>query len=459
MKKDDFLNNLLENKLFLDCTSIKLTNKDVNGNLTCYSGPGYISQEQDGTLSFKIYCKGKLDPRIFFSRINQVTLGKLIEEHHYYNLEANSIDGQSITTHSIIPNFHGGAEIEGFTITGICSKIYGHIETSTVFPKTLIKIYYKGKYKTPSNTIRKTETTIGKEKRGEKVERSVTQFEIDNYDFEILTEEDCTIMVIITEEEVDPLVISQRANEGFQFVTANNQHMAAISIARKNQEEFIVFRQQNELIKPKLLPPISLSAIDRDGYYWKLFCAFFKYCLAHKEQQWHPLYSLIYNVIESSKASLEAHALTLTVAIEGILKIGYANIGIPSKETLELIDTAIKEIEQSKIDPSLIARLIGAMGAMKFPRAKDKLIILKNDGVINDYLYKAWDGLRNSSAHSDELELANIQELINDTNKVCVLFYMLIFDIIGYEGEYTDYSTFGFPNRIKYKSQPFNPLP
>ena len=64
---------------------------------------------------------------------------------------------------------------------------------------------------------------------------------------------------------------------------------------------------------------------------------------------------------------------------------------------------------------------------MKYPRAKDALISLKNQKLIEPLLHKAWDRLRNASAHGAVVDSTKIQEHLNDCQSVLVLFYQLIF--------------------------------
>ncbi len=48
-----------------------------------------------------------------------------------------------------------------------------------------------------------------------------------------------------------------------------------------------------------------------------------------------------------------------------------------------------------------------------------------------------------------------LQEFLELSNKVLILFYHLIFFAIGYQGKYTDYSTIGWPVKdYKVTSQP-----
>lgn len=448
MITDDFLKCILKTNLVLDCHIITITKNTSANEKTTFSGPGYISQNINGKLFFKIYCNTSLDPQIYFSQINQFTPGKLIDDQQYYDLEAKGINGSKLSANSIIPQFSGGVGIEGFTVFGEFSKLFGVNHNEISARGTLVTIYYRDKFKIPSNVARNTETTVGKESRGGKSEYSVAQFDTDGFDFEIFSEEDCTILVIYTKNDINPNTIIQRANEALHFATSLNYPITAVNINKSCINEFIIFEQQLEVINPRLFPPISISKIDRNGHFGKLYCAFFYYCIKNETDEWHPLYKHIYNIIESSKASIDIQALTISVSIEGILKYGFSSIAKPTSETLDSINRAIAIISNSKVSGSLIPRIVGSLRAMKHSRAKDKLLELERNGSVDQKLLLAWNDLRNSTAHSAELRLSKLQKFINDIHSVQVLFNLLVFQIIEYQGIYTDYSTYNFPEKL-----------
>ena len=445
--KEDSLKMIIENNLSIDCTSIKIS-KNIGTEAFIHEGPGVVCQEKDGSISFKIFCSGKLDPKVFFSQLNRFQPGKLIEDNEYFILKADALNGDLIEANSIIPHFNGGIDIDGYTVSGNCSKIFTYKDINSSSTKSTLFIYYNGQYKLPSNITRKTTTVIGDEIRGEKIGHCGSQFNVGIFDFEFIVEEDCTVVIVQFDSDDDPFVIAQRANESFQFITANNQHPFAIKFQQGGRETFVLFRQDPQSIKPRFMPPIPQRPIDNTGSFKNLFSSFFGFVNEYKETDWHPLFVLINNVIETSKVSIDAHALTLSVAIEGILKIGYNEWGATDSQTLEFIDSAKKLISTSDVDPSFMPRVLGAIDSMKHVRAKDKLIKLRDANVIGGNLYKAWEKLRNSSAHSAEIDFNKLQKYINNTYKICTLYYLLIFNIIGYKGEYIDYSVIGFPEKI-----------
>jgi hypothetical protein len=87
---------------------------------------------------------------------------------------------------------------------------------------------------------------------------------------------------------------------------------------------------------------------------------------------------------------------------------------------------------------------LNLIGVLNQVRAKDKLYELHKSGHIEKKLINVWDDVRNKSAHGT-LSCMNIQKCFDNLNCLIVLFYQLIFLLVGYTGKYTDYSSQGFP--------------
>ena len=76
-----------------------------------------------------------------------------------------------------------------------------------------------------------------------------------------------------------------------------------------------------------------------------------------------------------------------------------------------------------------------------------KLCFLPNFSIeaITQEQRGAWSRLRNKLAHGEGLGSASLQEFLELSNMVLILFYHLVFFATGYQGKYTDYSTIGWP--------------
>lgn len=451
----DYLNALANLKFEIDCYLIVLTQEGDIDNPIIYKGPGRIFQNDGNFFSVKFICEGKLDIKEVFGKINRLTPGKLIERTNYYSLKAFDYAGNTWTANSITPNVNGGIQYDSYLVTGNFTELYCLKEGHHEYNGSNLKLLYKGKYKIPCNSYTQSKHFIGSEARGTSSNYNVAQFKIDDIEFEILSEDDRLIVNVFSKSKELTKITAQRIHEALQFVLVNINHWDILLIQKGNIQETIFRTVSQTSQKSRVQPPLHFDTVDRDGSVWKLFEVFLKYTLSYKELNWHPLFELIHKVIESGKASIEAHALTLAVSIEGLLKLSFNKIALLDDEFINMIEEATKEINKSGIDSNLKSRLQGALGAMKMPRAKDRLYCLQQLGIIEDRLVKSWGNMRNSSAHSDSIDFSEIQDYLNDCSAMCVLFYQLIFYAIGYRGGYTDYSVYGFPQK---EYEPPDPL-
>jgi hypothetical protein len=222
--------------------------------------------------------------------------------------------------------------------------------------------------------------------------------------------------------------------------------------------EFTQQMKQNTIIHPPIentkswiQPPIAFNAMGNPNSIWNLYIKYLEHFINYSKASWHPTFNLIKSVIESGKASLALTQLVLSVSVEGLLNIEFGNLALTNLEAREQIRTADKIISESTLAPNIKQRIKSSLGNMLTPRAKDRLIALRNADVIEQRFIDAWDDSRNPSAHGNivnYIEMSAVQKQFNLCRTVLVLFYNLIFLAIGYTGEYTDYSCYNFPTKV-----------
>jgi hypothetical protein len=162
----------------------------------------------------------------------------------------------------------------------------------------------------------------------------------------------------------------------------------------------------------------------------------------------HPLWGQLSAVYEASSGQyVNAEALTLTVAIESLLGTVFPSLGRPSPKDIAAIREAQAYLREWNGDESIKNRIAGSVGQLMQPRALDRMRGLAAKGAITDGQWKAWQRLRNPSAHSYLSPSMPTTEFIKLIQKVEVLFYHLVFYAIGYKGPYMDFASPGWPLR------------
>jgi hypothetical protein len=184
-----------------------------------------------------------------------------------------------------------------------------------------------------------------------------------------------------------------------------------------------------------------------DASVWTLFGAYLEFVLQHDKPQWHPLSENIHLAVMADAGQLESRLIELSVVIEGVLGIGFPTIGKPDTELVAQIDSASKLIQESALGQAIKKRFAGSLSTMKSPRAKDRLLVLVNAGIIRHELMNAWHGMRNSAVHAPGLGGAEIELVYEQYQAALTLLNELVMLLIGYRGAYTDYSVRGWPQR------------
>jgi len=439
---DKRLDSILNNDFVLDCTKIVLTQivpSEGNSEKVTYSGPGTISQDRNGQFLTKVFCSGKA-PKSEFIKINRITPGKIIDRSELYHLSATDITGTSWQADRILPHINH-LDYEDYLVKAHFGKLSCVSQISGSIKKNHLLMNFMGDTEIPCNKVTSSKTYVGNEERAYSANRNVASFVSCGLEFEI-TKKDKWLTVSVTSDSIikDCLII--RVIEALQFVlglsfpgyvvevTQECMHKTRIKTPYELEENF------------RSMPPIQISNIDHGT--WALFDKYLSHFIDYEKESWHPTYGIIHSVIQSSSASVEAQALTVSVAVEGLLKREFSNISKPNKRTKDQIALARKMIIDSELD-NIEDRILGALNGMGNASPRDQLYELESNGLIEEKFITRWKKLRNTFVHGHEPDYEDIQKYLDLHRSVLVLFYQLIFLAVGYDRNFTDYSEYGFP--------------
>ncbi|NEP09208.1 MAG: hypothetical protein F6K14_02975 [Symploca sp. SIO2C1] len=79
---------------------------------------------------------------------------------------------------------------------------------------------------------------------------------------------------------------------------------------------------------------------------------------------------------------IDAHALTLAVAIESIVSIEFAHLGKLTSKEKEAIQKALEYLDSWENDIAIKERIKGSIKALLEPRVGDKMKALEKSGAI-----------------------------------------------------------------------------
>jgi hypothetical protein len=206
--------------------------------------------------------------------------------------------------------------------------------------------------------------------------------------------------------------------------------------------------------RTRLRRPISSHHLTDYEMPWRLFSRYLEYLASYSGAGWPACVLHLHNAIEASANSLNAAILGLCVAVEGLAKLILIEEDEEEKKAIEKLTRKMRCVLRNfKLSETTLGqRAEGLLSNLNVPRLKDRLKPLVQAGVIRDSLIRAWSDLRPAAAHAAALDIdyakpEETQELLVGIDKVTTLMYEIIFHLIGYEEEYTDYSEFDHPPR------------
>lgn len=186
---------------------------------------------------------------------------------------------------------------------------------------------------------------------------------------------------------------------------------------------------------------------------WRLFRHYLEYVLTTvPASSWNRCSYYLYNACEASTGSVDAWAIGVSVAVEGIAGLIKGELPPDEKTRLtRLMRSVLAHISAQPCLAKYADRVRGLLGMMQNVRVQDRLRPLIEKGYADHAYLKAWSDLRNKHIHPGELNLGDVtitdyhQELLALINKTTVLMYQIIFYMVGYKGKFIDYGAPGYP--------------
>jgi len=391
-----------------------------------------------------MFCIGDVSSLDVFPRLDWKA-GELIHEKYYYHLTANDINGRQWEAKWIVPDIHARQETNGYIVNaGIRELSYSSDLADEVTAYSAV-IYFPGDISIPFNTPVTVEKIVDAQKRSSSISLNIAKFSACGIEFEVEKEVGWLALNALSTTAIDSALV-MRLIESLQFVLGKSLSWSIIDLIHGKTRRVRVRSFQKNVDKSRAQPPIHFQQVDRLNKVWSLFDRYLSYTKKYDDERWHPIFRWIHAVIESGYSSLDTESLILSVAIEGLLR-EFKNLNYGNAELKNQIKKVNCLIRESNLEGGFKNRIFGLLGNMLKPRAKDLLHILKDKNLLDSRLVEEYDKLRNSSAHGELADSSKFQEHLDRCYAVLVLFYHILFLVIGYSGPYTDYSMRGFPEK------------
>lgn len=437
----------------VDCGEIRLSRGGTHP--IDVAGPGHLGQDENGTITYVIH----LSPSGFQALLNEINrprqLGSLIPEDEYIQFTASAYNNP--IWNAVI----AGSELKSGTQGGGIAhgKIHRLLNR---FPRpepgetTSARVVMRDTIQFPATEY--SEITVVREGRAysQKRSRDYSTFQSGADNFVLMRAAHGTELLCRFPDGGVEQSRHVRMQEALQFALGQFLNPCLIEIA--SGEWLDTELRSVKLRNPRdsrQEPPLSFRSEPLRQEVYEIATAYYEAIRSHTIEDWHPLSSHVYFLIEAGKAAIELQALGLGVATEGIAGTCFPNLAPVGSDFLKEIEDLQAKLESLGLSETLKARVSGALEAMKEVRNSDNLREFVSQNGLNQRLYKSWKKLRNTSAHGAKFNSLEIAKTIGRLNDVLYLAYAMILKSIGYQGVRTDYSTAGFPD-ITPRS---NPLP
>lgn len=438
------VDNFVRGTFRVDCSVIQLTR---GGALPIdVGGPGHLSQDESGSLNYAIH----LSPAAIGVLVNEINrprqVGALIPPEEYIQLVAQAYNGPIWTATiagSGITTGPGGGGL-AFGLLHQIVKVFDRIASGE---GTAARLLMRGSIEFPATEF--SETQVVREGRQQTVNRTrdYAAFSTGGDNFVLLrrehsTELQCNFQGRGTDEfrhvrvqealqfalgqVVEPCVIELSTTE----LTITTLRSVALRQSRGNRQE----------------PPLSFRSSPMRREVFDIAARYYETILGHVVEDWHPLSSHVYYLIEAGGAAIELQALGISVAAEGIAGTCFpslAQVEPAFRDELTAIQARLGELG---ISETLQRRLHGTLGAMASARNSDRIRSFVAENNFDQRLFQSWQAIRNTAAHGARLDGRDFAQTYSQLNDVLYLAYAMILHYCAYRGIRTDYSMQGHPD-------------
>jgi hypothetical protein len=440
----------------VDCPDMRLGRPSAPGP-TEYVGPGYLRQEQDGRITYKLYPPPTaIDPRSLFPRMG--VAGRILADDFFYQLQAIDKTGIVWRIERTLPtpdtSFVNGRQFR--LVTGVAHELVTTREQAQSVSSLKMTFFTEVRVPGNASTEVTTRTPDGGVNRHSMLDAA--QFKTAFGDFYIYNRPGMLVAEVVSHTPF-PAHFETRVVESLGFVLAKPLSWNVLELI-ENGVETVRLRGEQVAVDAKLQPPIVGGTIDMSGGdVWRLFDKYLMMVCAHTEPDFHPASRHVFSVLEASAGAISARGLALGVAVEGLAKDLFPKAGAlpatlkPMVKRLRTYFRAWPEFKDETTKAALYDRVDVLLGRILDLSAKSRLYALAKEKAVYQTHIKAWSDLRNASAHGVTPGSDDIQRLVDLCDGTTVLMYHLVFRAAGYEGSYRDYSVHGWEKK-HYRGRP-----
>lgn len=450
IEDEGFKHAFVNDSLVIDCVDIRLVQNGASSPIE-YSAAGSIEIGASTGVVIRLVCPRSStdphDPVKFLLGLNDMKVGVILPDDHYYRLEAKDVAGDTWICDSGELDRSDREDIVVLSFTS--SRIRCHAAADAKNPYAYF--VFLDDLDFPKNAARTTSVEKMGKPWGSRSEWNLSEGDVGGLRIlfdGIGNRVDRRYSEFVARGKVGasmPPGFEDRLLEAIRFCTAT-MATPVMSQVGCDGTKVLELIQSRELNKGLVEPPISPR--NHGEHFYRLFSCYYQY--AHKHavgKDYAPLSSKIGGLFALKGVWVETVVLLLSVAVERLLNEDeFARLGKPAVEVRAEVDKVLSAAAGLELSESMSKRVQGALNGFKTNSPADRLNALINAGVLVEDDRKSWKKSRNSSAHgSFEIAPQELQKVIDDAFRLLTMIYKMAFFCIGYSGPYTNYSIRNWP--------------
>lgn len=401
------ISDFRQRNLHIDFVDMLLTQKTAPENAISYRGKGYVRQTEDDILTFKLYA-GETTNTNFLANLDRMTgiqSGELYSDKDLYELVGTASNGTIWVAKGVIPQCDWPSEQHQPIVYSQLGSI--EVGSPAANPKSLsLHFFEKADLPVPIRNAR---------------------FEAARCDFH-LEKSDDSFTVHIKSDAALPRHFAIRVEEALRFLLAQSVDTRAIV----DSGQVVLFSAVPKSCNIRLGPPISRGSSAFLHCSWHLFKAYLEYVVQQKFENWHPCTAYVHNACEASANSLDAWAIGLSVAVEGLASmIDIKQSLVETKRINRLQSFIVRQVASRKRLAPFTERVQGLVAGLTQVRAIDRMKWLADQGAAEQSHINAWRKLRNRGVHpmskgAIDIQSLDFQKFLDEVHSVTVLMYHIV---------------------------------
>ena len=398
-----------------------------------YRGPGQISQDAHGTLTFKVHCPSEPANSLgeTLRRVSRARAGKLTDEADLFALTATAYNGAVWRSDGISPEPNHYLTTGSTIVSGKLSRLRQERENSRKLGSE-VKLTFFGQDLRDWEALYTEEVTFGAPYTG--------------YTMRCAAGNEGDVSVSIRTPVTFPENFWFRASEALSFVLAKVLRASVIEQVHSGKRVVTLYSPVPRS-RTRQFPPIRTDWRKNHAEVARMLERYLQFVQnSELKDFWHPCSAHLSHACEASANSFDAWAVGLCVAFEGIAGLVPHEKSFEQTQAISEIKRVAKTWVKRRAYPTdLQARVSGLLGQLDQARVKDRLRPLIDGGYFDPKHLRSWEGLRHKRVHGAKFQVSDfddpeIQKVLDAIFSSQVGMYQIIFFLIGYQGLYSGYS-------------------